>query len=85
MDIINQKHFKFLETIEKRPRTLTEISVQTENQTASTQKIFNILLRNGLVDSIKQGRERLVVINENGVYFMSIARRILKHRARRSN
>ena len=77
---LKEDDFEFMRILGKNELSLGKIREELGTEKSKTQKIFNNLNKRGMIDSRKEGRERLVKLNSNGRYFLAFYLRQLRLR-----
>ena len=66
---LKERDFVFMKILGEKELPLGVLGSKMGLHKFSIQRIFNKLEQSGLIDSRKDGRERLVKLNKNGKYF----------------
>lgn len=82
---LKEKDFEFMKVLKRKEASLGNIREELGIKKSQTQKIFNNLNKRGMINSRKEGRERLVKLNNNGIYFLNFYLRQLQLQLREMN
>ncbi|HDI06586.1 MAG TPA: ArsR family transcriptional regulator [Candidatus Aenigmarchaeota archaeon] len=74
--IYNKVPRNTLVLLSKSPLTITEISKETDSQYSSVLKVIKMLEENGLIQTEKRGRIRIVWLTEFGEKISNLFKRI---------
>lgn len=72
---LKEREFVFMKILGEKERSLGVIGSEMKLGKFVIQRIFNKLEESGMLDSRKDGRERLVKLNKNGKYFNEFYKR----------